>query len=231
MNLAFFFSTSLPAPEAANFAFAAFCWFCFFRSRSFCFPLLVALASSSSFFIGSAPLFSSLSSSPSHHVMNFFTLSRFTSLFNTVSTAFESLPMISCLTRSIVIFFGTAPGICRFASKVIKVVFPHPFLPIRPYRRPFAIIRLAFCKRSGPPPRKLGKSNDLRCTSALLSFAESSKASGFISSSSCNISTASFKARCRSSSSMVSRIFFCRSLRRALSDFAASLLDMSIILA
>mmetsp|Transcript_10934 Transcript_10934/g.13546 ORF Transcript_10934/g.13546 Transcript_10934/m.13546 type:complete len:273 (+) Transcript_10934:1352-2170(+) len=232
-------------------ALAAPCIFAFLRSRSFCFafpplffsgfsldemppppPLVGSCAGG--VFSSTAPPFSNRSNSVSHQVMNFLTPSLLTSLFRTVSTDVHSLPMISCLTKSMDIFFGTPPFfIWRLAINVIRVVFPHPFRPIKPYRLPFASINEAFCNKSGPPPLKLGKSKFRKCTSAALSFAASSPPSPPPSPpppSSSSIVMASSIARCRSFRSISSLNSFCRIFLLVRSDMA-SFAEISIILA
>mmetsp|Transcript_10631 Transcript_10631/g.22941 ORF Transcript_10631/g.22941 Transcript_10631/m.22941 type:complete len:240 (+) Transcript_10631:1353-2072(+) len=152
----------------------------FFRSLSFCFPFVAAdscCARFSSSFVFCSPFvlgFSNFVSSLSMNSIHLFTPSRLTSLCKTVCTADSSFPMISCLTKSMDIFFGTPPLVpsnCLDASAVSKVVFPQPFLPMRPYLRPPASVREASVNKSGPPPFLFGKLKFVKCTSAALSAA------------------------------------------------------------
>ena len=181
--------------------------------------------------------------------------SRLTSLFKTVSTADRVFPTISCRTNNILTVLGTHPAssflspvlltIVRRLKAVRKVVLPHPFRPINPYRRPRAKIKFAPVNKFGPPPRKLGNSKFNNRISLVMTPSPSSSSSPccccclvaffvvlFSSSSSVwNIVIASAIARCRSSSSNWSRMACCRCFRRFRSDMAIALLEGSIIFA
>ena len=186
-----------------------------------------------------------------------FTPSRFTSLLRTVSTALRSFPIISCRTSSMAMFWGTLPPPLphnsRDARAVSSVVFPQPFRPMSPYRRPDASVMFASDSRSGPPPLRLHRLKPVRWTSAALSEAVVISAmsplavilappsatpppappppAAAIPPSSSIILAASSMARRRSSSSDLSLISLCRSFLLSRSDVARGLSDASIMLA